>query len=284
MTMGNADVQGALWGAAPEDWAELVEPQSAPLYEAVLDALGVTAGRSYFDAGCGSGLALELARDRGATVAGLDAAAGLLDVARRRVPDGEIRHGDLEALPFPPNSFDAVTAFNSVQYAADPVAALREIARVARSGAPVGIATWGAAEQCETRTVLAAIGGLLPPPPPGAGGPFALSEPGKLEDLAVTAGLAPTQATDIAIAFEFADLDTALRGHLSSGPARRAIDVAGRGAVDAALRAALEPSLRADGSSHQANVFRYLIANGPTRAAERSRSSRGRARPDRPVD
>jgi hypothetical protein len=250
MTMGNADVQGALWGAAPEDWAELVEPQSAPLYEAVLDALGVTAGRSYFDAGCGSGLALELARDRGATVA----------------------------------SFDAVTAFNSVQYAADPVAALREIARVARSGAPVGIATWGAAEQCETRTVLAAIGGLLPPPPPGAGGPFALSEPGKLEDLAVTAGLAPTQATDIAIAFEFADLDTALRGHLSSGPARRAIDVAGRGAVDAALRAALEPSLRADGSSHQANVFRYLIANGPTRAAERSRSSRGRARPDRPVD
>jgi SAM-dependent methyltransferase len=258
--MGSARTQGPLWGAAAEDWAELVEAQSAGLYETVLDALGVGAGR-YFDAGCGAGLALALARARGATVAGLDASEGLLDVARPRVPGGDVRQGDLEALPFAADSFDAITAFNAVQYAADPVAALREIGRVARSGAPIAIVTWGRAEQCETRSVLAAIGALLPPPPPGAGGPFALSDPGRLEDLAAAAGLTPKCADDVAVDFEFVDLETAIRGHISSGPARRAIDVAGRDAVEGVLRSALETSVRSDGRSHQANVFRYLVAH-----------------------
>jgi len=260
--MGSAAIQGALWGAAADDWATLVEPQSASLYGAVLGAVGVTSGIRYLDAGCGAGLALQLALARGAVVAGLDASEALLDIARQRVPAGDLRHGDLEALPFGTSSFDAVTSFNAVQYAADPVRALREIGRVARSGAPVGIVTWGAAERCETRSVLAAIGALLPPPPPAAaGGPFALSEPGALELLATDADLSPAQVGDVEVAFDFADLDTAVRGHLSSGPARRAIDAAGRDAVLAALRSALEPSVGADGRSRQTNVFRYLVAH-----------------------
>lgn len=262
--MGSAATQGALWGAAAEDWAALIEPLSTPLFETVLDAVGVEDGTRCFDAGCGSGLALQLARSRGAKVVGIDASAGLLEVARRRVPDGDIRQGDLEELPFDSDAFDAVTAFNSVQYAADPATALREIARVARPGALVAVVTWGAAEQCETRVVLAAIGGLLPPPLAGAGGPFALSEPGKLEDLVSAAGLTPQRSGDTPVAFEFADLDTAIRGHLSSGPARRAIDVAGRDAVEAAIRSALDASVQANGRSHQANVFRYVVAASPT--------------------
>lgn len=57
--------------------------------------------------------------------------------------------------------------------------------------------TWGAPERCQTRVILAAIGGLLPPPPPGAAGPFALSVPGKLEELAKAAGLDPDHADDV---------------------------------------------------------------------------------------
>lgn len=258
--MGTAEVQGALWGAAPEDWAEFVEPQSTPLFEAVLDAAGVNAGTRLLDAGCGSGLALQLAHGRGAEVSGLDASEALLIIARRRVPDGDIRHGELESLPFDADSFDAVTAFNSVQYAADPVAAVRELARVAKPGAPVAVVTWAVPERCETRTVLAAIGGLLPPPPPGAGGPFALSAHGKLEELVTAAGLSPKHSDEVPVPFEFADLDTAVRAHLSSGPSRRAIDVAGKDAVDEAIRTALGPSVQTDGSSRQANAFRYVIA------------------------
>ena len=56
----------------------------------------------------------------------------LLEIARERLPEADLRQGDLEALPYADDSFDAVTAFNSVQYAGDPAAALREIRRVAR--------------------------------------------------------------------------------------------------------------------------------------------------------
>ena len=60
--------------------------------------------------------------------------------------------------------------------------------------------------------------------------------------------------------FVFPNLDTAVRGHLSSGPAQRAIQVTGRAAVEAVLRDALEPSIRADGTSRHDNAFRYLVA------------------------
>ena len=259
--MGSAQVQGALWGAAAQDWSELNEPHCVVLYDAVHDAIGVGPGVALLDAGCGSGLALQLAAKRGATVTGLDASATLLDIARERVPDADIRQGDLEDLPFGDNEFDAVTAFNSVQYAADPVAALRELRRVTRPDAPIAVLTWGTPDQCETKVILAAIGGLLPPPPPGASGPFALSEPGALEALVTQAGLRPGPAATVAQRFQFPDLDTAVRAQMASGPARRAIDHAGEAATRAALTEAFHGSRQPDGSYRQTNRFRYVISN-----------------------
>jgi SAM-dependent methyltransferase len=254
--MGSAELQGRLWGPGARDWSEFNEPSCTPFYEAVFDAIGVGPGMALLDAGCGGGYALQLAAKRGATVTGFDACAPLLDVARERVPGADIRQGDLESLPFGDDTFDAVTAFNSVQFAADPVAALRELRRVARSGAPVGIVTWGAPEKCETRVILAAIGGLLPPPPPGAEGPFALSVPGRLEELAAAAGLVPEHADEVPTPLSYPDLSTAVRTQLSSGPARMAIEQAARNALTAAFAGSRQP----DGSYRQDNSFRYLIA------------------------
>ena len=258
--MGSGEVQGPLWGASASDWATIVEPDQTPIYKAALDAIEVRPDMRLLDVGCGSGLAMELAQKRGATVSGLDAAEGLLAVARDRLPDADLRHGDVEALPYEDETFDAVTAFNSVQYATDPTAALREVKRVSRSGAPVAIATWGPVEQCEMRVVLGAIGSLLPPPPPGAGGPFALAAPGALEALVEGAGLTAKQVIDVPTPFIYADLDTAIRGHLSSGPARMAIDRAGEEATRAALVEALDTFTQSDGSIQLDNVFRVVIA------------------------
>jgi SAM-dependent methyltransferase len=176
------------------------------------------------------------------------------------VPEADVREGDLEDLPFTDDAFDVVTAFNSVQYAVDPVAALRELGRVAVSGADIAMVTWGMPERCETRVVLTAIGSLLPPPPPGTGGPFALSVPGKLEELLSTAGLTPRSSGEVPAPFIFSDTDTAVRAHLAAGPARRAIEHAGREATAEAIRGALAGSRKADGSNRQDNIFRYAIA------------------------
>src|SRR3954454_12887434 len=163
--MGSADKQGSLWGAAAQDWSELAEPGQIPFYEAAFEALGVGNGTKLLDAGCGAGLAMQLAEKMGATVSGIDAAEGFLVVARERVPTADVHHGDIEELPFSDDTFDAVTAFNSVQYAADPTNALREIKRVAKPGAGVAVVTWGSADQCEMRVVLRALGEGPPPPP-----------------------------------------------------------------------------------------------------------------------
>ncbi|HEX6870486.1 MAG TPA: methyltransferase domain-containing protein, partial [Micromonosporaceae bacterium] len=260
--MGSAVVQGALWGAAAEDWAQLTESTSTPIYEAVFDAMGVGPGVRLLDAGCGAGMAMQLAQKRGATVTGFDASAGLLAVARRRLPDARFDQGDLETLPYPDDSFDAITAFNSVQYAADPVAALRELKRVAGPGGQVAAVTWAEPERCEMRVVLAALGALLPPPPPGAGGPFALSAPGRLEELLAAAGLTPWRTGEVPAPFIFADLDTAVRANLASGPARRAIEHAGRDTTEATLREALAGGRKADGTIRHDNAFIYVIATG----------------------
>jgi len=236
------------------------EPAQHQLYGPVLDRLGVTEGTVLLDAGCGSGVAARMCADRGASVTGLDATEAFVEIARQRVPEGSFDVGDLEALPFPPDSFDVVTGFNSFQYAADPVEALREARRVARPGGAVAIMTWGPAEACEAAPVLAALASFLPPPPAGAPGPFALSEPGALAALVRRAGLEPVDEGDVHSVWTYPDLETALRGLLAGGPATRAIATATEAAVAEAVAAAIALHRNSDGTYELENVFRFLIA------------------------
>lgn len=258
--MGSAATQGALWGAAAQDWAELGEPPGTPIYEAAFDAIGVGTGTRLLDVGCGAGLALVLAHKRGAAVTGLDASAPLLDLARSRLAGADLRQGDVEELPYADDSFDAVTAFNSVQYATDPVRALREVKRVATPGAPVAVTTWGDPARCQVRGVIAAMGALLPPAPPGAAGPFALAAPGALEALVEAARLSAERAIEVPAPFVYADLASAARANLSPGPARMAIERVGTEPTREAITAALEQFVRPDGSVRLDNVFRVVIA------------------------
>jgi SAM-dependent methyltransferase len=258
--MGSGSVQGPLWGTQARLWAELAEPGQTPFYEAVFDVLDITGSTRLLDVGCGAGLALQLAAARGATVTGLDASEGLISVARRRLPHADIRVGDLEELPFPDGSFTAVTSFNAVQYAADPHQALRELGRVAQPEAPIAIVTWGDPRRSEMRDVLAAIGGLLPPPPPGAGGPFALSHPGALEDLVRSAGLRAGQAGEVPTPYTYPNVETAVRAQSASGPAVRAAHYAGPEALRDALARVMRGYRQPDGAVRLDNVFRYLIA------------------------
>ena len=257
---GTASVNNGLWGARARDWADVQEGQARALYDAVLAAIAVGRGTQLLDAGCGAGMAAMLAAERGATVTGVDASDALLAIARSRVPDAEFRGGELEALPFPDAKFDAVTGFNAFQYAASPVAALREARRVARSGAPVVIATWGPPNGMPAASLVTALRPLLPPPPPGAPGPFALSDEVALRALATEAGLAPDHVADVEATWTYPDLATALRGLNSSGVAQRAIRHVGEDAVTRAHADALAPFRTLDGGFVVSATFRYLIA------------------------
>src|SRR5436190_9450807 len=256
---GTAQVQGELWSARALDWAEVQEGTARPLYDSVLERLALGPDTTLLDVGCGAGLFASLAAARGAEVHGLDAAPGLLAIARERVPQGEFQPGEIEELPYGDWTFDVVTAFNSLQFANDPANAAREAARVAREETPVVIAVWGEPQDCDAAAYLSAMATVMPPAPPGAPGPFALSEKAALEGLADPAGLDLQLVEDVVCVWDYPDLDAALRGLLSAGPATRAIQHAGEPEVRRVATTALEAFKRTDGSYRLENVFRYAL-------------------------
>jgi len=257
--VGTADVQGRMWSARARDWADVQEGVASPLYAAVLDRTGVGGGGSVLDLGCGAGTFCAMAAARGAHVAGVDVAVGLLEIARQRVPAGDFRTGDMRSLPHADDAFDLVTGFNAFQFAADPVAALREAARVARGGRVV-VAVFGPREANASDAYLSVLAGLLPAPPPGAPGPYALSGDGALQVLAASAGLVAVEVRDVDCPWVYPDLPTALRGLMSPGPAVAAAARAGEEAVREAVTGALAPFRTPDGGYRLSNVFRYMLA------------------------
>jgi SAM-dependent methyltransferase len=255
-----SEAHGRLWGARARDWADFQEGTVRPVFQAVLERTGVGPGTRYLDAGCGSGMAAGMAAARGAVVSGVDAAEAMLSIARARVPAGDFRQGDLEELPFDDESFDVVTGFNSLQYAGNPVAALREVGRVARRGGAVVVMTFGNPDGMEVVALLTALRSLLPPPPPGAPGPFALSDERTLRQFATDAGLEPVEVFDVDSPWIYVDEAAALRGLTSTGNAVRAMEQIDERVVTEAYAEAIAPFRQSDGSYRATAWFRCLLA------------------------
>ena len=135
------------WGRKAADFAALSEPGNCREYVIMHHRLGVDAGDRLLDMACGCGLAIELARLRGALCCGIDASARMVAVARDRSPGCDIRVGDMNALPWGPASFDVVTSFRGI-WGTTP-GAVTEMHRVLRPGGRLMIidgyrdAPWG---------------------------------------------------------------------------------------------------------------------------------------------
>lgn len=124
-------------GPTYDRYAALLSLGQDPRWRRTLvSRVDVGARDTVLDVATGTGaVALELLRQKGCTVVGLDPSPEMLVEARRRLPP-EVRlvEGDAEAVPFPDGAFDGVTFAYPLRYVADPGAALRELARVVRPG------------------------------------------------------------------------------------------------------------------------------------------------------
>jgi SAM-dependent methyltransferase len=229
------------------------------MFQGALDAVEPLKGKRLFDSGCGAGLALQLAAQRGAQVSGVDATPELVAIAKERTPHADVRVGDIESLPFDDQSFDVSTAFNSMQYATDPMAALRELARVTKRSGRIVIGQWGEVGRCETEKFFQALRALAPPPP-GTPAPLALSGDGILERRLVEAGMRPIAWGEANCPFTYSDIETAWRANVSAGPLVRVIGVAGEDAVRAVFTKCWQPCAQPDGTVTQKNVFRWVVS------------------------
>jgi SAM-dependent methyltransferase len=117
---------------------------SVPLAPQLADFAGVAAGQRVLDVGCGPGaLTTELVGRLGpAAVTAVDPSEPFVAAARERHPGVSVGRAAAEELPFADEAFDAALAQLVVQFMADPVAGLLEMARVTRKDGVVAACVW----------------------------------------------------------------------------------------------------------------------------------------------
>jgi SAM-dependent methyltransferase len=117
---------------------------SEPLAAQFADLAGVGGGQRLLDVGCGPGaLTAELVKRAGPdAVSAVEPSASFVAAARERLPGVDIRQTAAERLPFGDAAFDAALAQLVVHFMADPVAGVREMARVTRPGGVVAACVW----------------------------------------------------------------------------------------------------------------------------------------------
>ncbi|MFF7213946.1 methyltransferase domain-containing protein [Streptomyces sp. NPDC008238] len=256
------------------DWAEIQERMLVPLYEAVHERLEVGPRTRLLGVGCGSGLALLMASARGAAVTGCDPDERRLALARQRLlPEpqwgapvrsrGRTRlvPGGPEEVTLPDGApFTLVTALDPGTAPATLVPALRAAAGLAERGTPVVLAGWGPPERCATGRVLRVASRLAEPRGTALEAAVRLSGRDDLEDLARDAGLRPDGSGRVSCPFGYPDMDSAVRGLVSTGLFDAAVAATDEDQVRKELREALHAYRRADGTVRMENVFRYLVA------------------------
>ena len=131
------------FSASAGDYAATMAPALAPVAAEVVRRAGLRAGETVLDVGTGTGTAAALSRGEGRRVIGLDAAPGMLEMARRQTPDVEFIDADFTAIPLPEHAIDVLTAVHSLLFADDRVVALREWRRVTRPGGRLSLSVPG---------------------------------------------------------------------------------------------------------------------------------------------
>src|SRR5688572_4429651 len=256
---GSAKRWGPRWGSRAADWAE-TEEQQLPTYEEAIRRVGIGAGDRVLEVGCGSGVFLRAAADRGARVFGVDASPALVELARARVPEADLSVGDLQHLAYEDDAFDVVAGFNAFFFADDMVAALREAGRVARPGSPVVIQVWGAHGRCSLDAIKPLVRPFFPGYDPDAPPPPDLFVAGVLEEIATAAGLRPKEAYDVSWAYVYDDDDALLRGMLAAGGVGDAAGPEREAELRAGLLEVLAPFRDATGGYRLENEWHTLIA------------------------
>jgi demethylmenaquinone methyltransferase/2-methoxy-6-polyprenyl-1,4-benzoquinol methylase len=137
---------------APDDVRTMFD-RIAPVYDAMNRAMTlgldrrwrrltaqavVRSGDKVLDACCGTGDLALASRAAGGEVVGVDFSEAMLARARRKAPEIEWVQADAAALPFPDESFDAVTVGFGIRNLADLEGGLRELARVIKPNGKLG--------------------------------------------------------------------------------------------------------------------------------------------------
>lgn len=212
------DQQRQTWdkfSAGWKKWDDLVLKWISPVGEALIQGARLDATAQVLDIAAGTGepgLTAASRTPKGKVVI-TDLSDRMLEVAaenarQRGIENVETRQCDVSALPFDENSFDAVMCRFGFMFFPDIRTGLMEMVRVAKPGARLCAAVWGAPEKNPwattiLRTIAANVD--LPPVPPGAPGLFRCAAPDFMGDAYRQAELNNIAEEEISGIVEFAD-------------------------------------------------------------------------------
>ncbi len=207
--------------------------------EQLCDTADLRAGWRVLDVATGSGNAAIAAARHGCTAVGVDYVPSLLERGRKRAAaEGlavELVEGDAEALPFPDESFDAVTSIFGTMFAPDHQKTADEVLRVCRPGGTIALGSW---------TPEGFIGELFRtisrhvPPPAGVQSPMLWGTEAHLREL-FGEDISSLEVTERTFTFRFPSADHFVSFfRLWYGPTLKAFD-----ALEGAARDALERDL-----------------------------------------
>lgn len=190
---------GSRW-LAYNDW---LDERTAAYGDAAFAAAAPQAGEAVLDVGCGAGatsLALARAVGAGGSVIGVDVSEPLLGRARERAQacglPVEFRLADASAPLFAPRRFDLLFSRFGVMFFDDPVAAFAELRKTLRPGGRIAFACWQEPAKNDWYLLpLKAVAGIVAPEPvdTNAPGPFAFSDPRRVERILGEAGFAQVE-------------------------------------------------------------------------------------------
>jgi SAM-dependent methyltransferase len=107
---------------------------SDAFYRWVLEKLDPLPGQRLLDIGCGEGLLVRFALERGVQATGIDLSPVGAQIARRTAGEGVIARVDGEQLAFPEGSFDRVANVGSLEHFIHPMAGVQQMRRVLKPG------------------------------------------------------------------------------------------------------------------------------------------------------
>lgn len=119
----------------------------------VINAVDPKPGELVLDLAAGTGTSSQPFADRGATVVPCDFSVGMLRVGKKAKPHLPFVAGDGTRLPFPDDTFDAVTISFGLRNIVDPDAGLRELRRVTKPGGRLVVCEFSSPTWAPFRTV-----------------------------------------------------------------------------------------------------------------------------------
>src|SRR6186997_933374 len=184
MTMTTDDPFAGFKQAQKAGWAFFAPLQTITTITAaqLVKHARIRSGQRVLDVGCGTGVVAITAARLGAKVTGLDLTPELLAEARENsriaTVDIDWHEGDVENLPFEPNTFDVVMSQFGHMFAPRPDVAVSQMLRVLKPGGTIAFSTWP--PELFVGRMFALVGRYAPPFPAEVPAPGLWGDPNSI--------------------------------------------------------------------------------------------------------